>query len=498
MNERNYIRVSSWLTLISVLLSGVGCTQSEQEKQTAADTSADTSSNVTEETRISADLPERDFGEAEFTIIQRYVGDGHIHNFFEYDAEEQNGDLLNDAIYERNRKIEERFNVQISADNNESPAAKVNTLVMAGDCQYNIVADRPVELAKYSLNGTFTSIENLAYVNINNPWWNKNANEAFSVEDKLCFITGDYVLYEKQRLPVMLFNSEMAEQFGLDDMYKLVHDGGWTVDVMNEYASIVKSDLNGDSEMKYSDDRYGLLEGSFTYIPFMLFGMGNRYSEKLPDGSYSLTLTSQHMLDSIDKLGKTLFDDTTVYGEVVTNQWKDADSPQYVFEEGRALFYNEVVYVIRTIDGDISYGILPQPKYDEAQEKYMTTVQYDNSGAIAVPVSLSDDELEMTGIILEALGEESHYSTLPAFIEGVMQTKKAPDEKSSENLELIFDSDNIVYDMFAAYNIGNLNWLVADNLYKGHGDNYVSSMEAKKQAIVSEYEKIIEKFKEIN
>ena len=102
--------------------------------------------------------------------------------------------------------------------------------------------------------------------------------------------------------------------------------------------------------------------------------------------------------------------------------------------------------------------------------------------------------MEMTSILLEALCEDSHTSTLPAFIKGVMQSKKAPNEESAEVMKLIFDTNNIVYDMFAAYNVGNLNSLVANDLYDNHGTTYVSTMDSKKQAIEAAYEEIIEKF----
>ena len=58
-------------------------------------------------TSVSDDLPTVDYGGAEFTIMDRtkYV--------YEFTAEEENGDILNDAVHERNRKVEDRFNVKI-------------------------------------------------------------------------------------------------------------------------------------------------------------------------------------------------------------------------------------------------------------------------------------------------------------------------------------------------------------------------------------------------
>ena len=479
--------------LLTLQLASCASETSEQPPSDSNESSADA-----ETTRVSSNLPDKDYGGAEFNILYRYVGDENIHNFFEYDAEEQNGELLNDTVYERNRVVEERFNIEIVSDSSDYPCEYVNTLIAAGDCDFNLVADRPVELARFSTVGMFAEIDKLPYIDIDMPWWNKNANEAFRVEDRLCFVTGDYVLYEKQRLPVMLFGAQLARDYSIGDLYTLVRDGGWTVDRMNEFCALTTSDLDGDGIMNHEDDQFGLLCGSYTYIPFLLAGMDNSYSSRTEDGSYELIFTSERMVDSIEKLGRTLFSDATVWGETVTDNWTKSQSPQNVFEEGRALFYCDVVQVVRMIEADIEYGILPLPKYDESQEKYLTTVQYDNSGAIGVPTTVDGDALEFTGIILEALAEESHYTTLPAFIEGVFQVTKAPDAESADMLEMIFSSDNIVYDMFAAYNIGNLNFAVAENLYQNHGGNYVSVMEARRASIMADYERVINSFKELN
>lgn len=351
--------------------------------------------------------------------------------------------------------------------------------------------------ANYSTQGAFTRFDKLPYVDLTKPWWNMNAGEYFRIDDKLYFMTGDYVLYEKQRLPAMMVNLSMAEDYEIEDLYAAVDEGRWTVDLMNTYAALVKGDIDGDGTMDYHNDRFGLLMGSYTYIPFLLFGMENTYTKKENDGSFTLNVTSERMLDSISRLGKTLFTDTTTYGEIITNNWTDGASPRYVFEEGRALFYNEVLSVVRTLDTNIRYGILPLPKYDEDQKRYLSTVQNSNSGSIAIPASLSDEDAEFTGLILEALADLSHYTTLPAFIDGVMQTKKAPDEESVRVLQTLFSSENIVYDTFAIFEIGDLNNIVWNNLYSNRGENFVSTIDGKKESVMKSYQKVVEAYEKL-
>lgn len=56
-------------------------------------------------------LPEKDFGGAEYVISTFSLwGDDYVF------AEEQNGDVLNDAIFARNSAIEEKYNVKIVVD----------------------------------------------------------------------------------------------------------------------------------------------------------------------------------------------------------------------------------------------------------------------------------------------------------------------------------------------------------------------------------------------
>lgn len=57
------------------------------------------------DTRIYPDLPEKNFAGAEFRLMQWYRGENHMHNYFEFYSEGENGEILNDTVYKRNRTI---------------------------------------------------------------------------------------------------------------------------------------------------------------------------------------------------------------------------------------------------------------------------------------------------------------------------------------------------------------------------------------------------------
>ena len=145
---------------------------------------------------------------------------------------------------------------------------------------------------------------------------------------------------------------------------------------------------------------------------------------------------------------------------------------------------------------DASWGVLPQPKYDEAQENYLSAYSAEYSAALGVSAALSESELEMTGILLEALSAVSHDTTYPAFIEDILMNKKAPDAESADMLRLIYS--NLEYDMFDTFQIGNIPMIVYNNLYQQNGKNFISTVEKYRSKIENAYQKLMDQYDALN
>ena len=300
-------------------------------------------------------------------------------------------------------------------------------------------------------------------------------------------ITGDYVLFDKQRVLVYFFNHSLSDKLGIGDLYTTVNEGKWTIDKMNECAEMARLDLNGDGKMTADSDQFGMISGSMTYMPYLLFGGGSRYSEAQPNGSFELVIDNEHTIDILAKLNTTFGSDNALYME-------DGIDVIDMFQSGKGLFYHEVSQVTRMLDMEDAYGILPQPKYDEDQENYLSCVQYEWSGAISVPSTIDGDALEMTGVLLEALSALSHTTTYLTFIEDILQSKNAPDNESADMLRLIYA--NLTYDLFGVFQFGGIDKLVYDNIYKKQGEGFTSTIASNKEKIMQEYEKIYETFAE--
>ena len=55
------------------------------------------------------------------------------------DVEEENGDRLNDAVYARNRRVEAKYNCQITEELVENPGNSMSGYIMSGDDLYDIM-----------------------------------------------------------------------------------------------------------------------------------------------------------------------------------------------------------------------------------------------------------------------------------------------------------------------------------------------------------------------
>lgn len=78
---------------------------------------------------------------------------------------------------------------------------------------------------------------------------------------------------------------------------------------------------------------------------------------------------------------------------------------------------------------------MPLPKYDEAQKDYISIANTFFSDHVIVPST--NPNLEMTGIILEAMGYYSQQLIVPAFIDKTVMNKSVRDEDSAKMIELV-------------------------------------------------------------
>ena len=123
-----------------------------------------------EETELSDNLPASDFEGYGFHVGAQdgvYYGCAMIEQVL---VEELNGDVVNDAVYNANRAVESRFNVQLgSVLFPDDSGATVKASIQAGDDVYDILTMHDITIANLSLTGLFRDVNEIPHLDYTRP-----------------------------------------------------------------------------------------------------------------------------------------------------------------------------------------------------------------------------------------------------------------------------------------------------------------------------------------
>lgn len=353
---------------------------------------------------------------------------------------EQTGDIVDDAIYERNRKIEERLNVKLNIFTNTSTDFwgdrelywdTVRGCVLSNDGSIDIAAGLSNIMPVLAQEGMFHNLlsSNIKYLDFDKPWWPDKVVSEMSIKDKMHIVSGDADLGVIKYMCGIFFNKNMIEDFQLEDPYELVLSGKWTLDKLAEMSSGIYSDLNSDGT-RDAGDRYGFIMGNDNHAPLFVLSSGMNYTKRDNDGIPVYDLGTEKVYDLFDKIVKMMGRDDSI-----TN---NPQSPGIVcpntFSDGNALFTTgEFCYAETYRDVKFDYGILPFPKYDESQDGYHGGVRATYS-MIGIPVTADTDAATA---VLEALASENYRSVVPVYFESALKVKYARDDMSSQMFDII-------------------------------------------------------------
>ena len=122
------------------------------------------------------------------------------------------------------------------------------------------------------------------------------------------------------------------------------------------------------------------------------------------------------------------------------------------FMNGQGLFLTESIgkaHVMREMRDD--FGILPYPKYDEAQESYQTYICDGNTTGFSIPITA---DAEKSGMILSA-ERPRNVVRQTRVLRPRLKGKAARDNDSVAMLDIIFNSIGDDFTQFYAYCFGD-------------------------------------------
>lgn len=444
-------RMTLLVALLMLLPTAAGCAS---QTQTADDTTQPAAETTAVETTAA---------ETEPALTDTVPADlrfpGETVTFFvrsglksELVAEAVTGEVVNDAVLARNRTVEERLGVTLNFVDNGSGYsdynAEIRRSVQGQTGEYDVVTTYAYYGAALAVEGLYMNLQELPYLTLTQPWWNQSFVEEMTVYDSLYFIVGDMTTTAFDRTMVTFFNKELVESHYRDlDLYAVVNEGKWTLDYLGELVKDSYQDLNGNMQNDLEDFHgVGFNLGSMC-VDGMQTALGIELTTRDNEGNLELTLNTQHYLDAYEKLYNFIYRNSGVgYNPTTTTGYYGTMGNTYYASQ--KLFNRQCIFAFDILsdsnilrDFDDPYGILPLPKYDEAQSEYRTTPQ-DAYSLVSVTTTVSSPEL--VGAVLEVMGSESYRQVRPAYFEKTYKYKylDAPDD--AEMFDLVIDS--ISYD----------------------------------------------------
>ena len=464
MNHNAKIRTAAALLALLCTLPAVVSCGSASDVKTTADTAADTSvitettaeEELTGRAAVKDNLPDTlDLGGKEIRILTRTDDrDTKV----EFMAEAETGDVVEDAVYNRNLKVMERLNVSMKIFEAGTGAtrhsgAEVNALldksVLAGDDAYDLVGNHMSQITPYILKGAFLDIHDLPYLDWDMPWWNQSYNETITLDGKQYMCAGELAQTMISGTYVTFFNKKLwTENFGDDNLYEIVQNGEWTLDKMKQYCDEMYRDLNGNGTVD-EEDRFGFVYSKDQIQGDAFAGGANvsftTYDEA--DGYYYWTLENDHTADFLSKIKALIHENNNVWFTTNTEH-EFSVTLMYKMIDDTVLFMPHMLSgtdQLRDMKSD--YGIVPMPKLDENQENY-TTFVHNGFTVFAIPTTCKI--ADTVSPFLEAMCAESYRSVTPAYYDVALNVKYARDEEAAAMLDIATQS--IVFDFGYLYN----------------------------------------------
>ena len=476
---------SAFMIILSLLLlTSCGAAVSSEITPEETAPSFDTAGVMSAEPDITDGLEGFDFGGKPVSIV--YSKDQLGPNW-PYDAEEMNGDLLNDTVWERNLKVEERFNVDISFNNvggtgNEVPSA-LSKSVLSGDGSYLFgISHTFNSVPSLISNGMLTDFCKIPYVDLSNPWWNSSIRDNLVIGNVLPIAVSSLIY---SYADVIYVNQKMISEYDLENPYDLTYNNTWTWVKLAEMASVVSSDINGDGIFT-ADDQFGYTTPGETVslMSRLIHSNGMLFATPDENGYPRLITISDRLQNAMERYYSLLFEGDKTYIGTKTDSPGSVDA----FSKGRILFMHQTTLQLPALrNTDVEFGIVPLPKYDEAQEKYMSML---SSQLLLVPTA-DDETTALAGVMLESMAFESWKNVVPAVYDEIFNQKYLRDATSYEMYQKIMDS--LVCDFNWNYGNGNkITYIVSELVYGKKSTDVASYLAQNSPAVEKAFEKLYE------
>nr|MBQ4320278.1 hypothetical protein [Clostridia bacterium] len=439
--------------------NSVGTAASDNADTTAAETTAEAA-----DPNSVLEIPEGvKYDGYEFGILVYEAGANssesgyqQIRNYSPVVAAEENGEAINDAVFQRNRMVEEKLDIKIKPIIAEKGqlTSTIAKEVQAGESSFDSAFQMLRAAQKAGMEGYLVRLDEVDTIHLEKDWWEKAFQREGAINNALFVLVGDATLEDKEGTACQYYNEKLAEEHGFEDIYETVNEGKWTIDLSWERWKAVAKDLDGDGVLNQND----VMGTGTNYSALRSFlNSFNTGYAKLENGAPVSLLDDEYTVSAIMKFAQFANDTTCVLISGKVDGGYNAFTA--MFKDNRMLvrggsFYNSPAFR----DMESEFSIIPTPKFDEKQENYRSSGSPHASYGFVIPVTCDDPE--RVGVIMETMSYYSGDTVIDAYINITLEGKIARNEESVAMLHKIIAG--------AYYDIGYVyNWADIDKVLQG-------------------------------
>ena len=510
------------LVLLMVAASFVAC--SNDPKKTQAQTGAQqtqqagTGTAQTQAATLPEDLDKWGRPNVESNIPEGKKFNGETVNFVmdisrgdEFCVEAADGDIIRDAVYKRNLKVEKDLNVKLNFItlpdvNSQDFASAISNSVLTATGEYDVCAGygyfmtSAIKTLPYA---NLFDIQGVSSLDLEKPWWNQSYVKDVTLAGQLYTITGDLCISATSSAGCLFFNKRLADEHlqafgGADGLYDLVDNYQWTIDKFHEIVKDVYKDADGDG-VPGEGDFYGFGSAWNGPLPCDAFqyGMDAPITRKDPDtGEMKFVYDDGKMVRVAEKLWDLNNNGKGVLFNV--NQYIDREELfRQKFKAGELIFYARSLDAANYFkDMTDDFGILPMPMFNEAQRAYYTS-QSDGYSALAVLFDVEEvfKRGDLVGTTIEKLCEESYREVTPNYFETVMKSKylrtDSADRRDIAMYDYIVGGSRFDFGMVYSIAIDNPGFMLRHLIGRDNSADFASYWKSRESLIKSLYDELI-------
>ncbi len=347
--------------------------------------------------------------------------------------EEEKGETVNDAVYNRNKAIEDKFKIKIthvqSAGDVYGLYNDVGTMVAAGDDFGDIACGEGMKNL-YTQNA-LVNLREIDAFDFSKPWW-MPAADSLTINNKLYTIQSAIAYNMLAYARVIYMNTDLAKNNNIAIPYDAIREGKWYLDDWIKMTKDVYKDVNGNGARDWNDV-YGMAMVGAQYTTTECFGIESVIVNEQGTALVENIMTPEFQ-KYMDKTCSWLFGGNP--GFSYRTSGKTGEKLMDMYTNGTLLsmmnFMQNPIKIIDTIN--FEYTILPVPKLDENQDDFRVASTGNN---FAVPTTIKDKE--RTGVIIEAMSRLGYIDVFPAYKDLALRGRYSANKDSADMIDIICD-----------------------------------------------------------